>query len=107
MRPMTVDGFSPVRNAAIAVMNVSAFWPLIFGTGVSAAGLVAWQPVQAAAPPGGSGEAASAALAYDANTAAAKVDRAFMLRPPIYRETAALRAAVRFLTSGDLQIVVL
>src|SRR5687768_15174880 len=81
MRPITVDGLAPVRNAAMATMNSSAFWPLIFGTGVSAAGLVAWQPVQAAAPPGGSGEAASAEAGSSASAVTAMADSTFMVDP--------------------------
>ena len=41
IRPMTVDGFSPERNSAISFTVSSALRPVIFGTGVSAAALVA------------------------------------------------------------------
>src|SRR5262245_1159545 len=93
IRPMTVDGLAPVRNAVMFAMNSSAFWPLIFGTGVSAAGLVAWQPVQAAAPVGGSGESAHAAFESNANAATVMADNAFIPLPPVMAKRRPVGAA--------------
>ena len=59
MRPMTVEGRSPLRKACITA-TISAGWrPRIRGTGVSTLALAAWQPVQEDAPAGGSAAAAA------------------------------------------------
>ena len=59
MRSITVAGFCPDRNAAMAATISAALRPAIRGRFVSTFVLVAWQPVQDAAPGGGTGAAAA------------------------------------------------
>jgi hypothetical protein len=53
MRSITVVGFCPERNAAMAAMISAALRPAIRGTFVSTFALLEWQPVHDAAPGGG------------------------------------------------------
>src|SRR5712671_4062067 len=70
MRPIIVEGSSPVRKACIAAMISPDLRPKKGGTGVSTLTLVAWQPEHEDAPGGGS---APAALAQEMRSASAKV----------------------------------
>ena len=59
MRPMTVDGRSPLRKPCISGI-ISAGWrPEIGGTCASISAFTAWQPEQEDTPAGGSAAAAT------------------------------------------------
>lgn len=61
IRSMTVAGRVPERNSCMALTMSARSRPARRGTGVVTPGEAAWQPEHAAAPAGGSAEAATAA----------------------------------------------
>ncbi len=62
MRPITVDGRSPERNASIAATISAGFCPRSGATFVCAEALGGWHPEQEDAPGGGAAPAGAAAI---------------------------------------------
>ena len=81
IRPITVEGRSPLRKACIAAMISGGWRPRIRGTRVSTSTLDAWQPEQEDAPGGG-----SAATAAPVVTSANAPSKGVLTRRAVRRE---------------------
>src|SRR5205823_13310313 len=68
IRPITVDGRSPARNACIAATISAGFCPRSGGTLVSAEAVGGWQPEHEVAPGGSAAVAAVAIPSTSGNT---------------------------------------
>src|SRR5215468_8387438 len=82
MRSMMVVGRLPVRNSVMAATMSLALRPLRRGTGVATDWVAGWQPLQDAAPAGGSADHALAVIAASVAAPNAKTRTVCILVPP-------------------------
>src|SRR5262245_26887846 len=84
MRSMMVVGRLPVRNSVMAVTICAASRPLRRATGDATPWVAGWQPLQDAAPGGGSADQALAVIAASVAAANAKTRTVCILVSSIF-----------------------